>query len=67
MFRVMRLLCLGLVSSFVMTGVGLAEMYQIDRSHSSVAFSIKHLVSRTSGRLISLMGGLIMIRQHLKQ
>lgn len=56
MFKVMRLLCLGLVSSLIMTGVGLAEMYQIDRSHSSVGFSIKHLVSRTSGRFNQFNG-----------
>ncbi|MDP6039019.1 MAG: YceI family protein, partial [Candidatus Latescibacteria bacterium] len=50
MLKALRLFCLGLVSSLVMTETGFAEMYQIDSAHSTIGFSIKHLVSRTSGR-----------------
>ena len=56
MLRVIRLLCLGLVSSLVMADTGFAEKYQIDRSHSSVGFSIRHFVSRTAGRFNQFSG-----------
>ena len=56
MSRVLRLLCLGLVSSLVMADTGFAEKYQIDRSHSSVGFSIRHFVSRTAGRFNQFSG-----------
>jgi polyisoprenoid-binding protein YceI len=58
MFRVIRLLCLGLVSSLVMTEMGFAETYQIDRNHSTVGFSIRHFVSRVSGRFNQFSGGI---------
>ncbi len=56
MLKVARLLCLGLVSSLVMTDTSFAEKYQIDRVHSMVGFSIRHLVSRTSGRFNQFNG-----------
>ena len=56
MLSVIRLLCLGLVSSLVMADTGFAEKYQIDRSHSSVGFSIRHFVSRTAGRFNQFNG-----------
>ena len=42
MLKVMRVLLLGLMASLVLTDVGFAEKYQIDRSHSTVGFSIRH-------------------------
>ena len=56
MSRVLRLLCLGLVSSLVMADTSFAEKYQIDRAHSSVGFSIRHFVSRTAGRFNQFNG-----------
>ena len=56
MLRVIRLLCLGLVSSLVMADTSFAEKYQIDRAHSSVGFSIRHFVSRTTGRFNQFNG-----------
>ena len=56
MLKVMRVLFLGLMSSLVLTDAGFAEKYQIDRSHSTVGFSIRHLVSRTSGRFNQFSG-----------
>ena len=41
-----------------MADTGFAEKYQIDRSHSSVGFSIRHFVSRTAGRF-NQFGGMI--------
>jgi len=56
MFKALRLLCLGLVSSLVMVDLGFAEVYHIDRNHSMVGFSIRHFVSRTSGRFKQFNG-----------
>jgi polyisoprenoid-binding protein YceI len=40
----------------LLAGPALAETYTIDSEHSSVAFSIRHLVSRTSGRFNDFAG-----------
>lgn len=40
----------------LLAGPALAETYIIDAGHSSVAFSIRHLVSRTSGRFNEFSG-----------
>jgi polyisoprenoid-binding protein YceI len=40
----------------LLAGPALAETYIIDSEHSSVAFSIRHLVSRTSGRFNDFAG-----------
>ena len=42
--------------AFLMAGSALAETYSIDKVHSSVAFSIRHLVSRTSGTFNDFAG-----------
>ncbi len=40
----------------LLAGPALAETYTIDPEHSSVAFSIRHLVGRTSGRFNEFAG-----------
>jgi len=40
----------------LLAGPALAETYTIDAEHSSVAFSVRHLVSRTSGRFNDFSG-----------
>lgn len=42
--------------AFLMAGSALAETYTIDKVHSSVAFSVRHLVSRTSGTFNDFAG-----------
>jgi len=49
MFKYVRMMGLGVLAILLLSGTGMAETYRIDRSHSSVGFSIRHLVSRTSG------------------
>jgi len=45
-----------LMVTILAPGDALAEKYVIDASHSSVQFSIRHLVSRTSGRFNDFSG-----------
>lgn len=49
MFGAMRLLGAGILSALLFVGVGRAETYKIDTAHSNVSFSIRHLVSRSTG------------------
>lgn len=56
MNRIIRLLSLSVLAALVSAGDGLAERYQIDRSHSTVSFSIRHLVSRTTGKFTQFSG-----------
>lgn len=53
---------LGLVSvglAYLSTGVAQAETYQIDPVHSSVQFTIRHLVSRTTGKFTAVSGTIV--------
>jgi polyisoprenoid-binding protein YceI len=56
MFKAVRLFGVGLLSALVMVGTGVAETYEIDKGHSSVDFSIRHLVGRTSGHFNTFSG-----------
>jgi polyisoprenoid-binding protein YceI len=56
MHRIIRLLCLSALVAIATAGISLAELYQIDRGHSTVAFSIRHLVSRTTGKFTQFEG-----------
>lgn len=42
--------------AILLVGTAGAEVYQIDSEHSNVAFSIRHLVSRTSGQFNEFSG-----------
>ena len=53
-----RILIAVLGAAILMAGQALAETYRIDKVHSSVAFSIRHLVSRTSGRFNDFSGAI---------
>ena len=44
------------VVAILFVGTAGAEVYQVDSEHSSVAFSIRHLVSRTSGNFHEFSG-----------
>lgn len=54
--RFMRSLLMVLGSALLLAGSALAETYEIDKVHSSVAFSIRHLVSRTGGTFNDFSG-----------
>lgn len=56
MFRAVRIFGVGLLSALMLAGTGVAETYKIDTVHSSVEFSIRHLVSRTSGHFNEFSG-----------
>jgi polyisoprenoid-binding protein YceI len=56
MFKAVRLFGVGLLSVLLLSGVGVAETYKIDAGHSSVDFSIRHLVGRTSGHFNTFTG-----------
>lgn len=56
MFKAVRLLGVGLLAALLMVGTGVAETYKIDAGHSSVDFSIRHLVGRTSGHFNTFSG-----------
>ncbi|MDA0710937.1 MAG: YceI family protein [bacterium] len=56
MFKVVRGLSLGLLASLLLLGNGQAETYTIDAVHSTVDFTIRHLVSRSSGRFDDFSG-----------
>ena len=43
-------------AALFLVGTASAEVYKIDSEHSSVAFSIRHLVSRTSGNFHEFSG-----------
>ena len=45
-----RTLGLGLLMALVITGVGHADTYQIDRIHSSVGFNVKHIFTQVTGK-----------------
>ncbi len=45
-------------AAILLAGPALAETYTIDAEHSSVAFSVRHLVSRTSGRFNDFAGAI---------
>lgn len=51
-------LLLAFGSAFLLTGNALAETYEIDGVHSSVTFSIRHLVSRTKGEFNDFSGAI---------
>jgi len=59
MFRAVRLLGVGLLSILVLAGSGVAETYKIDKGHSGVGFSIRHLVSRTPGKFNDFEGVIV--------
>ncbi len=56
--RFARILVAGLGTAILLAGQALADMYSIDKVHSSVGFSIRHLVGRTSGRFNDFSGAL---------
>ena len=56
MFKAVRLFGVGLLSVLLLSGTGVAETYKIDAGHSSVDFSIRHLVGRTSGHFNTFSG-----------
>jgi polyisoprenoid-binding protein YceI len=53
-----RLLGTSLAITALLLGSAQAETYQIDPAHSSVAFSIRHLVSRTTGKFGEFSGSI---------
>ena len=53
--RAMQIFSLA-AAALLLAGSAQAEVYTIDSEHSSVAFSIRHLVSRTSGRFNEFSG-----------
>ncbi len=67
MVKMMRMLGIGLLSALLWVGTGAAEIYQIDKSHSSVGFSIRHLVSRTSGNFTEFSGTITYDPAHPEQ
>ena len=56
MFRVVRLFGVGILSTLLLVGTGVAETYKIDVVHSAVEFSIRHLVGRTPGHFNEFSG-----------
>jgi polyisoprenoid-binding protein YceI len=64
MFRVMRLFGAGVLSVLLLAGTGVAETYEIDKTHSNVGFSIRHLVGRTSGHFNDFSGTIMYDAAH---
>lgn len=64
MLKAIRLLGVGILSSLLLVGTGFAETYKIDAVHSSVEFSIRHLVSRTSGHFNEFSGTIMYDPKH---
>ena len=57
MFSVLiRRLALSAATVLLLAGTSTAETFTIDASHSSVDFTIRHLVSRTSGKFTEFSG-----------
>jgi len=53
-----RMTALALASFITLPMAALADSYTIDSAHSSIAFSIRHLVAKTSGRFTEFGGTL---------
>ena len=59
MSRLIRLLMIVALATLAPTGSGFAAQdYTIDTAHSSVSFSIRHIVSRTMGRFNDFSGSI---------
>ena len=52
-------LTVGLLTAFFLTGTSFAEQYRIDPGHSSVAFGIRHIVSRVQGNFTDFAGKIV--------
>ena len=60
MSRLIRLLMIVALATLAPTGSGFAAQdYTIDTAHSSVSFSIRHIVSRTMGRFNDFSGSIV--------
>ena len=59
MVRKIRLFGIGLLSALLWAGTSAAESYHIDALHSSIGFSIRHLMSRVSGSFADFSGTVI--------
>ena len=57
--RILRPLSAGVLIVLLLAGTGSAETYQIDRSHSSVGFRIRHIVSRVTGTFADFSGTVV--------
>lgn len=57
--RVFKILVLGLLVALSTSTTSFAETYEIDTAHSSVGFSVRHLVSRTTGRFNDFQGTIV--------
>lgn len=67
MFRAVRLLGVGVLAVLVLAGSGVAETYKIDKGHSGVGFSIRHLVGRTPGHFNDFEGTVMYDPKHPKK
>lgn len=56
MKKSLRILSIGILTALLWVGTSTAETYQIDKSHSSVGFSVRHLVSRVPGKFSDVSG-----------
>ena len=56
MFRAARLFGVGVLATLLLVGSGVAETYKIDKGHSGIGFSIRHLVGRTPGHFNDFAG-----------
>ena len=54
--RISLFLGFGLLAMLLLTSAGGATTYHIDAVHSNVSFSVRHIVSRTSGAFTSFEG-----------
>ena len=57
--KVLRRLGAGTLVLFLLAGAVSAETYRIDPVHSSVVFSIRHIVSRVTGRFTDVSGTIV--------
>ena len=58
MIRMTRMLMIIALVVLTPVGSGFAQEYTIDASHSTVGFSIRHIVSRTTGRFNDVKGSI---------
>ena len=58
-YRTCRVLALGFLAVLLSTDAAFGAAYKIDTAHSSVGFSVRHIVSRTKGRFNDFKGQIV--------
>jgi polyisoprenoid-binding protein YceI len=64
----MRALCLVLVSLLALgPAAHAAETYKIDPAHSTIAFNVRHMLGKATGRFSKFSGTIVVDRDHPEQ